>query len=417
MSSPVFRSGLLILILLCEGMLSHGGITSYTDKGKTDFDTALHVLNPYGTWSKIDGLWAYTPLDHSTPYTHGRWLYTEYGWYWQGSLPHSWATEHYGYWKRGADKIWSWYPGTFWLPQTVEIRATPTHIGWRSAEVDQDGNFVEQPLDRYTKWDEWTFVTMAQFANPITPATIAKPDQVKELLEDSTDSGHSYFTYREIPRPGPHPADFLHLASDGGMFAPKTMQEMAAVQPPVVIIPGYKPYVPSTNSPAAQMTGTNAPALLGEDDNDDPNADKRQVKYWITMSLPTFWTPRPPDAKAQEIYLYRPDFYQDNDGIERRITLWFNPNTRTRLQDVIAQDTPRTTPSAATTNATTPASPAVPASAESNPFESPLDDSFRPSSIARPQSAPGKAPVPSGLNPQDAPAPLPAPLPATNAAP
>jgi hypothetical protein len=417
MSSPVFRSGLLILFLIGAGMISHAGLTSYTDKGKTDFDTALHILNPYGTWSKIGGLWAYTPLDHATPYTNGRWLYTEYGWYWKGNAPHSWATEHYGYWKRGADKVWSWYPGPFWLPQTVEIRATATAIGWRSAAVDEDGNFVEQPIDRYSKFDEWTFVTLAQFASPITPAIVAKPDQVKALLEDSTDSGHSYFTYREIGRPGPHPADFLALG-DGGMLAPKTMEDIVAAQPPTpVIIPGYKPYVPNTNSPAAHMTGTNAPALLGEDDDDNTDDDKRQVKYWITMSLPTFWTPRPPEAKATEIYLYRPDFYQDNDGIERRITLWFNPNARSSLQDVIAQNPPTAKSSGATPSSSGPALPAVPASADMdqgpNPFKSPLDESFHPSSTARPQTPSSKAPVPTGLNSPNAPVPLPA----TNAAP
>ena len=69
----------------------------------------------------------------------------------KGTKPHSWATEHYGFWKRGANHLWSWYPTADWLPQIVEIRATTTHIGWRAAEVDADGNFVEPAADRFAK--------------------------------------------------------------------------------------------------------------------------------------------------------------------------------------------------------------------------------------------------------------------------
>jgi len=403
MSSHTFRLALFCLALLGTQMISHGGMTvdtPYTDRGETDFDTALQLLNPYGAWSKIDGKWAYTPRDHLAPYTDGRWIYTEYGWYWKGNLPHSWATEHYGYWKRGADKVWSWYPGPFWLPEIVEIRATDKYIGWRSGEVDDDGNYVEAPLDRYSKTDEWTFVTLAQFANPITPDIVAKPDVAQTQLEDSTDCRHTYLTYREIDRPGPHPADFADLSKDGGMLAPKTLHDELAEQPPAPtpIIPGY---TPGTNNPAANMTGTNAPALLGTEI--DPTADTRKVKYWITMSLPTYWSHPPSDAKPEQIYLYRPDFYQDQDGIERRVTLWFNPYARTSLKDILGETMPATKPQASATGSTGPASPAVPASPETdqahNPFESPLDNSFHPDSTNHPtnSSTKSQSPAPSGL--------------------
>ena len=121
-----------LLILAALASLARAGTnadTIYTERAKTDFDTFLQLLNPYGTWSKIEDRWAFTPTDHQMPYSSGRWLYTEYGWLWRGNRPYSWATEHYGYWKRGADKVWSWFPGPFWLPETIEIRGTPTHLG------------------------------------------------------------------------------------------------------------------------------------------------------------------------------------------------------------------------------------------------------------------------------------------------
>jgi len=385
---------LIGFVLLGAVVTARAGMTldtPYTNRGKTDFDNVLQLINPYGSWSKLNGKWAFTPTDHEAPYTDGRWIYTEYGWYWKGRLPHSWVTEHYGYWKRGANKVWSWYPGSYWLPEIVEIRASTKYIGWRSAEVDEDGNYIEKPIDRYSKPDEWTFVTLAQFANPITPDLVAKPEVAETQLDESSDCRHTYLTYREIDRPGPHPADFADLCRDGGMLAPVSLHDKAsAMIPPARNV--------TASSVAAIMNGTNAPALLGAPV--DPAADTRKVKYWITMSLPTFWTSPPPDAKPEEIYLYRPDFYQDNDGIARRITLWFNPQTRTSLKDLLGEVPPggnktvKNAPSG-------PDTPAIPASA-GDPFSSPLDQSYVPSpaNANHPgnSSTKSKSPAPSGLN-------------------
>ncbi|HEV3271393.1 MAG TPA: DUF6600 domain-containing protein [Candidatus Methylacidiphilales bacterium] len=393
MPSRTFRFALFCLALLGMGAISRAGIsadTPYTERGKTDFDTALQLLNPYGSWSKIDGKWAFTPRDGLAPYTDGRWIYTEYGWYWKGALPHGWVTEHYGYWKRGANKVWSWYPGPYWLPQIVEIRATSGYIGWRSGEVDEDGNFVEAPIDRYSKTDEWTFVTREQFANPITPKIVAPPNVTETELEESTDCAHTYLTYREIDRPGPHPADFADLCKDGGMFAPKTLRDELATQSAP----------PNPEVPTAGVTPTALPGAQV-----DPAVDTRQVKYWITMSLPTFWSKPPADAKPEQIYLYRPDFYQDQDGIERRITLWFNPNARTNLKDILGENMPDAKPTA---GSATPAMPAVPASSETapldNPFRSPFGDSAPPAgtNTSTPAHESTKNFAPSGLRAPDA---------------
>ncbi len=405
MSPASFRSAFLgALLFLGTGLCSEGGMTSYTDPGKTDFDTVMQVLNPYGTWSKMDGSWAYTPLDHLAPYTHGRWIYTEFGWCWKGDLPHSWVTEHYGYWKRGADGVWSWYPGPYWLPEIVEIRTTATHIGWRSAAVDREGNFIEQPADRYAKTDEWTFVSMAQFAGPITPEIVVKPEETKGYLEDSTECRHVYVTYREIDRPGPHPADFVALCKDGGMFAPTTLQDQLAAQvtptPKPVLAPGVT--LPTLATPT---NATGAPVQA-------PPAN-RKVNYWVTMSLPTFWTPRPPEAQPKEIYLYRPDFYQDDDGIARRITLWLDPKSRKSsgqsLSEILGGHRAPVNPD---TNAASsqPASPAVPVTPpapakQSNAFRSPFDDSFHGGGNHAATKTPG--PTPPGTNATDGPVPPP----------
>ncbi len=397
----------LLFLFLSASILAYGGVAEYTDRGKIDFDGVMQLLNPYGTWSKADGLWAYTPLDHQAPYTNGRWIYTEYGWYWKGNLPHSWATEHYGYWKRGENHLWSWYPGPYWLPEIVELRATSTHIGWRSAAVDSDGSFIEAPSDRYAKTDEWTFVTRKQFTQPITPDLLAKPDVVASQLDDSSECTHTYVTYREIERPGPHPADLIALSGDDGMFPPHAYAPEVPAPPATATPPPTPPSAATSQphaagAPAASQT-VPKPQLLSNTEGADAPVDRRQVAYWITMSLPTRWTTQPPEAKPNEVYIFRPDIYQDQDGIERRIGLWIDPASRSslgvRLRDVLGVS-PSAKPPAAPAGPGTPAVPATSAS-DRGPFRSPFDDSFHgggaaPAKTSGPGAASTKA-APSGL--------------------
>jgi len=397
----LFRSTLFALLAVALATAARAGLAPFTDPGKIDFDTAIELINPYGTWAKVGDKWAFTPLDHAVPYTNGRWLYSEYGWMWKGNAPHSWVTEHYGYWKRGADQVWAWYPGPHWLPQIVEIRASPAGIGWRSAEVDADGNFVEAPADRFTKSDEWTFVTPAVFAGPITPAVIAKPAEAEQMLEQSTESVHSYLTYREIDRPGPHPADFINLG-DGRMFAPMTEAERAKALHPLAAAktPGPKPGTVDTAKIAASLTASDTlPEIPQQPGGTDPSDDPRQVKYWVTMSLPTYWTPPPPDARLNEVYLYRPDFYQDEDGIGRRIAFWLDPTLRA-TEAIHLADVLNHRPAVAAPASGAAAIPAAPVS----PLASPFEDSFRPAAgtaaessktTAAPTNA-ANAPAPAG---------------------
>lgn len=401
---------LIFCLLLACGASARAGIADYTDRGKIDFDAAMHLLNPYGTWAKVDSLWAYTPLDHSTPYTHGRWLYTEYGWYWQGTEPYSWATEHYGFWKCADNHVWSWYPASTWLAQIVEIRTTKTHIGWRCAEVDSDGAFVEEPADRYAKTDEWTFVSREQFTAPITPAVIASPEVTAKMLDDSGDSMHTYVTYRAISRPGPHPADFLGFPNTG-MFASSVAGEPFP-QAPLVLPKPVAPAVKNlTNSVAGASTNSGPAATNGAPvvlTDEGAPADTRQVHYWITLSLPTYWTPRPVSAMPNELYVYRPEFFQDQDGIERRIGLWMNPSTRTSLGDLRQVLTGGGSKSK--TGAST--------STETRSFSSPFDESFHDDSKNRPKPSSSSKAAPAGLStPSIKAAPSGLSTPSTNAAP
>ena len=400
--AALFR--ILFLAAIASVLLAsaRAGVAPFTEPGKIDFDQALDLLKPYGTWAKAGDKWAFTPSDHMVPYTNGRWIYSESGWLWRGNSPTSWATEHYGYWKRGADKVWAWFPGPTWLPQTVELRSSTAGVGWRSAEVDADGNFVESPTDRFTKIDEWTFVRPAVFAGPITPALIAKPTEAEGMLEQSIESVHSYLTYREIERPGPHPADFINFG-DGKMFGLMTDADRQRALHPLVA--QAKDAANATNAapdPARLAASLNAseplPEIPQQPGAQDPNDDPRQVKYWVTMSLPHPDTKPPVDADSNQVFLYRPDFYQDVDGINRRIAFWLDPSLR-QSEAIHLADVLRKT-SAAPANGTNgaPNSAAV-AARPAGGLSSPFEDSFHPVADTQKESSKAGSSAPTGASP------------------
>jgi hypothetical protein len=369
------RRLLCLLLLATLGPSLPAAEMAYVERGKIDFDTAMQLLNPYGTWKRSAGSWAYTPLDHAAPYQHGRWLYTDYGWYWQGTAPHSWMTEHYGFWKKGADGLWAWYPGPDWLPQIVELRATATHIGWRCAAVDAEGSFIEDPSERYAKPEEWSFVTNAQFVRPISPANLASTAMAARLLDDSTSCLHTYATYRAIERPGPHPADFVALGGSLGMFPPA--------------LEGAAPL--NSSKPWGSESGAKGSVVLADGSSVSP-ADARQVRYWTTMSLPDYWTRAPADARPNEIYIYRPEIYQDQEGIERRVRLWLHPKEKPLengdLNTVLGKSA---APAPATSSdATRPRS--------ADPFRNPFDESYHGDSSHPAASPAASNAAPSGLS-------------------
>ncbi|MEI9998141.1 MAG: hypothetical protein WDO13_02695 [Verrucomicrobiota bacterium] len=120
----------------------------------------------------------------------------------------------------------------------------------------------------------------------------------------------------------------------------------------------------------------------------DPSVDMRKVKYWITMSLPHLRHQAAGRPKPEQLYLYRPDTYQDQDGIERRITALVQSQRAHRAQGRLRphaywqqQGVDRLRCGCGDTR--TPATPVSSddddgASAASNPFASPLSGGYHP---------------------------------------
>lgn len=243
----------------------------YLTRPDVDFDLVIDALKDQGQWVALEeGVESYyfqpgqNMSEHIPPYQNGQWFYTDYGWTWKGVHPASWAIDHYGFWSKGpADAGWVWTPGKYWLPSTVEWLQSGEYYGWRACHLDRFSNPVEPESRRYSNPDEWNFLHRDKMRQPFTAADLADREKTIALMEEAIPVDHIYQGYRDIARPGPDPV----ILSDD---------------------PEQLPLIP------------------------------------VTMSLPDL-RHRPKDPKPDQYFIFRPEFYQDSDGIMKRIHLFLNP--------------------------------------------------------------------------------------------
>lgn len=98
------------------------------------FGVFYNSLSAYGDWLHVDGgVYAWRPnnvMDDWRPYYHGRWLWSDDGWYWWTDEPWGWATYHYGRWYDDDYYGWVWIPGNDWAPAWVDWRCGDGYMGW-----------------------------------------------------------------------------------------------------------------------------------------------------------------------------------------------------------------------------------------------------------------------------------------------
>jgi hypothetical protein len=259
------------------------GLSVRAEQPRVDFDLVIEAVKNSGAWQENAAhkfIYQPTVPPGWAPYRHGQWRYTDYGWTWQGADRGSWATDHYGYWtKRGTvSGGWAWVPGGVWLPSAVEWLRSGDYLGWRASKLDRFSNALEPENIRYGDPSEWNFTLAEKIREPLTVTDFAPPDQTKDLLVSARPADHVFTSYREIERPGPDPS--ILKDADG-----------------------------------------RAPAIPNISDLSAPDAE--------------------PDQKAgateSRLYLYRPKFYQDEDGIFRRVDLFLRPQARTQQAAELGQ--------------------------------------------------------------------------------
>lgn len=129
-------------------------------------------LRSYGEWIELEpGFHAWRPVRVQAgwrPYLHGRWSWTDYGWYWVSSEPFGWAVFHYGRWYLDDYYGWIWIPDDVWGPAWVEWRYNDDYLGW--APLPPYASFSISVGIRFTtRWyapaNYWCFVPYRHFGS------------------------------------------------------------------------------------------------------------------------------------------------------------------------------------------------------------------------------------------------------------
>ncbi|HKS38282.1 MAG TPA: DUF6600 domain-containing protein [Verrucomicrobiae bacterium] len=121
------------------------------------------------------------------PYSHGHWVWTDLGWYWESDEPWSWACYHYGSWVVDSHHGWVWVPGIEWAPAWVSWRIGGGYCGW--APLGPRGVVVSGP--------SFVFVDVRRFHEPVRPTTVIvnnttiinKTTQIAQVKQETRNVG------------------------------------------------------------------------------------------------------------------------------------------------------------------------------------------------------------------------------------
>lgn len=153
-------------------------------------------LSPYGEWLELDaGFYAWRPTHVHRgwrPYLHGRWAWTDYGWYWVSSEPFGWAVFHYGRWYDDDYYGWVWVPDHTWGPAWVEWRYNDDYIGW--APLPPYASFSINIGIRFTThwfapYHYWNFVRYRHITSPYVIQEVVPMEYTRRLIRTTRSVG------------------------------------------------------------------------------------------------------------------------------------------------------------------------------------------------------------------------------------
>jgi hypothetical protein len=164
-------------------------------------------LSPYGTWVDVGGYgYCWQPRvvilqSGWRPYCDGgRWVYSDYGWYWQSDYSWGWAPFHYGRWFCHPRWGWCWRPDSAWGPAWVSWRYTDAYCGWAplppsacytaGVGFTYYGRSVGMSFGFGLGWSSYAFVPWMHF-NDHRPYRYSVPHhEVRPIFEHSTVVNH-----------------------------------------------------------------------------------------------------------------------------------------------------------------------------------------------------------------------------------
>lgn len=155
-------------------------------------------LAAHGQWIEVEpGFVVWRPAAVRAgwrPYMAGRWVWSDYGWYWHSTEPFGWAVYHYGRWYYDDFYGWVWIPDDVWGPAWVEWRYNDSYIGW--APLPPYASFHMTFGIRFTRtWyaphQYWCFVDMHRFGREVRYRDFVDADHTRRLM-GTTRTGGGY---------------------------------------------------------------------------------------------------------------------------------------------------------------------------------------------------------------------------------
>jgi len=171
---------------------------SYNNVG---FGYFYSQLDRYGEWVEFDyGVVAFRPHIRShnwAPYTMGRWIWTDDGWYWDSYEAFGGITYHYGRWFNDEYYGWIWIPDYDWAPAWVEWRYDNDYIGW--APLSPYAEYSISYGIRYSHpyqspYSHWHFVDMRHFCDDHVYNRFVVGETVKYRVYNNTRTRNEYDT-------------------------------------------------------------------------------------------------------------------------------------------------------------------------------------------------------------------------------
>ncbi len=163
----------LVIGLLVLGASSLLPPVAHAGQAGVSFGIFYSSLSPYGEWISIDaGYYGWRPVGVAAgwrPYVYGRWVWTDYGWYWVTDEPWGWAVFHYGRWYYDDFYGWVWIPGYDWAPAWVEWRYGGPYVGWAPLgpyAVFRIGVGIHYSVRWRTPYSYWTFANCQYLTSP-----------------------------------------------------------------------------------------------------------------------------------------------------------------------------------------------------------------------------------------------------------
>ncbi|HTY88560.1 MAG TPA: DUF6600 domain-containing protein [Candidatus Acidoferrum sp.] len=161
------------------------------------------TLAPYGSWVYVNGYgqcWRPTVCVYNPgwrPYCdHGRWIYTDCGWYWYSDYTWGWAPFHYGRWFQHPHWGWCWTPDTVWGPSWVTWRYASGYCGWAPLPPFSTyqagigffyrGGGVSIGFNWGLGADCFTFVPTRYFCDPYPRRYCVAPAQATQIFGQTT---------------------------------------------------------------------------------------------------------------------------------------------------------------------------------------------------------------------------------------